>query len=146
MGTRLGGLLVEGGRPRDHNDDGVGAVLIVEDEVMIALALEAMLEDLGFKNICIAHTMNEAHALAQQHALGLAILDVNVGDELIYPLADDLRRRGVPLAFSTGRAAEDFPPDWRAQPLIAKPAEATKLTAAINTLGFRWTGRGWERT
>lgn len=150
VGLGAGGALAEGGPPEDHNGTGRGsAVLIVEDEPIIALALEATLEDLGFKDIHVAHTLDEAAALLAAHPQGqpfaLALLDVNVGDALVFPLAEELRRRGVPFAFSTGRHPRDLPETWRHHLVISKPADDAALTAAIGALGFRWTGSGWER-
>src|SRR5215208_6279983 len=72
-------------------------ILIVEDEAMIAMLVEEMVLDFGSEVVGPAAKMEEALDLASGASLDAAILDVNVGGAVVYPVADLLRARGVPL-------------------------------------------------
>src|SRR5215213_2242767 len=78
--------------------------LVVEDEYLIAADLAAFLEAQGIEVIGPAASVNEALALLESDTDGLhgAVLDVNLQDDRVYPVADVLMSRGVPFVFTTG--------------------------------------------
>ena len=82
-------------------------ILVVEDEAIVAMMLEEMLSDLGCIVVGPAMTVREALAMVEAQPLDLAILDVNVSREPVYPVAELLRSRNVPVIFSTGYGAEE---------------------------------------
>ena len=112
-------------------------ILVVEDDPIIAINLAAMLADLGFGNIFLAHNLATATTLLLSKPLSLGILDVNIGEELVFPLAIELRSRCIPIIFSTGRAPAEFPVEWIGHPILSKPPEAGSLAAALGGFGFR---------
>ena len=75
---------------------------MVEDEYLIRMLLEDMLADLGYATAAAVGTIAEARALAESGDFELAILDVNVDGEQVYPVADILAKRGLPFVFVTG--------------------------------------------
>jgi DNA-binding response OmpR family regulator len=77
-------------------------VLVVEDEMMVSMLIEDMLSDLGCKVVGPASRLEEAIALVESHEIDCAVLDVNLGGQPIFPLADILRAKGAPFAFATG--------------------------------------------
>jgi len=77
-------------------------ILVVEDEAMIAMLVEDMVLDFGSEVVGPAARMEEALRLASHANLDAAILDVNVGGAVVFPVADVLRGRGVPIIFATG--------------------------------------------
>src|SRR5262247_3630534 len=77
-------------------------VLVVEDEMMVSMLIEDMLSDLGCTVVGPASRLDEAMELARQGGLDCAVLDVNLGGQPIFPLADLLRQQGAPFAFATG--------------------------------------------
>ena len=83
-------------------------ILVVEDEAMIAMLVEEMVLDFGSEVVGPAAKMGEALRLASDASLDAAILDVNVGGAVVYPVADLLRGRGVPIIFATGYGAASF--------------------------------------
>jgi CheY-like chemotaxis protein len=75
-------------------------VLVVEDEMMVSMLIEDMLSDLGCTVVGPASRLDEAIELANRSELDCAVLDVNLGGQPIFPLADLLRERGAPFAFA----------------------------------------------
>jgi DNA-binding response OmpR family regulator len=76
-------------------------VLIVEDEMMIALDIEATLLDLGCKIKGPVASLKEALHIATNEHFGAAILDVTIRDEFIYPVADKLLERKIPFVLAS---------------------------------------------
>jgi CheY-like chemotaxis protein len=109
-------------------------VLVVEDEIMIRMLLEDMLEDLGFKVALSAGRVDEAISLAREGEFDVAILDVNLDGELVYPVADVLAARGLPFAFSTGYGESGMPDIYRDRPTLQKPFQLAGLEKALTDL------------
>jgi DNA-binding NtrC family response regulator len=98
-------------------------VLVVEDEMLIAIMLEDMIRDLGGSVAGSASRLHHARQIAQDASihLDLAVLDVNLAGEEVFPLASILSERGVPFAFSTGYGSAGLPEPWRGRPTLQKP-------------------------
>ena len=96
-------------------------VLFVEDEAIVSMLIEDMLLDLGGEVIGPVSKLGEAQALAQVADVQAAVLDINVGGELTYPVADILRSRGIPVIFATGYGAMALPERYRGTPTVHKP-------------------------
>ena len=77
-------------------------VLVVEDEMMVSMLIEDMLSDLGCAVVGPASRLDEAIALVNSSTIDCAVLDVNLGGQPIFPVADLLREKGAPFAFATG--------------------------------------------
>ena len=107
-------------------------LIVVEDEAIVAMLLEDMLEELGCKVVDWAGTVPAALSLAMTAEMDGALLDVNVGGTMVYPVADALAARGVPFVFVTGygpghAAAGRFPH----VPVLKKPFEQVQLERVI---------------
>lgn len=96
-------------------------VLVAEDEVLISMVLEDILEMLGCTLAGSATTLAEATRLSESVVFDVAILDVNLGAELVYPLAETLAERGVPIIFATGSHPDNLPERFRGAPVLEKP-------------------------
>ncbi len=83
------------------------AVFVAEDEPFIALDLAMTIEDAGGVVVGPAATVKEALALLASHPVDAAILDVNLADRDICPVAEFLMARGVPVIFHTGLGVPD---------------------------------------
>jgi DNA-binding response OmpR family regulator len=81
-------------------------ILVVEDEMMLMMLIEDALADAGCRPL-IASRIPKAVALSETEAIDCAILDVNLAGEDVYPVADVLSRRDIPLSFrrATARTA-----------------------------------------
>lgn len=110
-------------------------VLIAEDEPFIALDLALAIEDVGGTVVGPAATVEEALALIDGRTVAAAILDVNLGDKDISPVAEILLTLNIPVIFQTGF---EVPPGLAARfpDLIVhiKPCVAAKLVAQLATL------------
>jgi len=107
-------------------------VLVVEDEMLVSMVLEGMLDDFGCVVAASAPTVDDAlSAIDAQYPLDAAILDVNLGGEKVFPVADDLGSRGVPFLFCTGYGPADLADRYPGRPLLFKPYQAADLAAAI---------------
>lgn len=110
-------------------------VLVVEDEYFIADAMERGLRREGAIVLGPAPSVAEALALLGKEAVDAAILDLNLGDEKTYPIAEALAARGVPFLFTTGYDASDVPPAWRHVPRLEKPVDVATIVRALGSGG-----------
>ena len=96
---------------------------------MVALMLEDMLQSFGCVVVDVAGTLSRGMALASNDALTLdgAILDVNLGGERVYPVAESLTRRGVPFIFCTGYGRAGLDAGFAHVPTLAKPYQEGDL-------------------
>jgi CheY-like chemotaxis protein len=106
-------------------------VLVVEDEVMIRMLLEDMLSDLGYDVAGTAGGLDEALTLAREADVDVAILDVNLNGNPVYPVAQILTARGVPFIFSTGYGEQGLPDAYRDCPMLQKPFQMENLERAL---------------
>jgi CheY-like chemotaxis protein len=106
-------------------------ILVVEDEMTIALLIEDMLTDLGHQVVGLAMRLPQALNLAEACEIDFALLDVNLDGLMSFPVADILSRRGVPFVFASGYGSAGLEPDWRARPVIRKPFDLNDLKGAI---------------
>ena len=106
-------------------------VLVVEDEVLLALTLEDHLRDFGWVVVGPYHDLETALEAAGAEAFDCAILDVNLNGEMVFPLAENLIDRAIPFLFVTGYAPGNLPAHLRSVPRVAKPYEGAVLIQAL---------------
>ena len=104
-------------------------LLLVEDEAMVAMMVEDMLSELGCIVVDVAGTVSRGVALADDASLQLdgALLDVNLGGDKVYPVAEALAARGVPFIFSTGYGTTGITARFTHVPILAKPYQLDLL-------------------
>jgi len=106
-------------------------VLVVEDEALVAFALEDILADLGYEVVGPALRLTEALELAETETLDAAILDVNINSGRSYVVADELARRGVPYLFATGYGAQGIEVKHASARVLAKSYRRADLAEAL---------------
>jgi light-regulated signal transduction histidine kinase (bacteriophytochrome) len=113
-----------------------GAVLVVEDNMIIALEAEEILASLGAKAVDMAGSVHDALRQIEAAKPSFALLDVNLGSETSLPVAMRLSALGVPFVFATGYG-ESFriPPELGAVAMIKKPYTADTLRRALSAGG-----------
>lgn len=102
-------------------------VLVVEDDAMLAMALELTLSDLGCEVVGLASCLADAVPLAREAAIDGAVLDVNLAGEKVYPVADILAARNIPFVFATGYGRAGLRECDRTRPVLQKPYELRSL-------------------
>lgn len=108
-------------------------VLVLEDELIIAFALEDMLADMG-ATVLLASSIDEGFSKIEGAQPSLAVLDVNVHGIKSYGFAEELVRRGVPLIFATGYGDAEHPAIFGGVPTLTKPYSRQELATAIETM------------
>jgi CheY-like chemotaxis protein len=106
--------------------------MVVEDESAVALVVESMLEDLGCVVEASAWRVPQALELAASRPLDLAVLDINIAGEKVFPVASVLRDRGVPIVVATGYGSSGLTEGFPEAPVIAKPFQSDELEEAID--------------
>ena len=110
-------------------------VAIVEDELLIAILLEDILDMLGCEIIGPATTLQEASSLiAAGQPIDLAILDVNLGNDPVYPLADQLIAAGVEVVFATGSHRSGLPERFAGCKVLEKPYAFAAVEDAVGVM------------
>jgi CheY-like chemotaxis protein len=106
-------------------------VLLVEDEILVAMLLEDMLAELGHTIIGPVARLDKAVEMARSETLDLAILDVNLNGKEAYPVAEALDMRGIPLVFATGYGTGGLRAPYRNRPTLSKPFLRRDLVQAL---------------
>jgi DNA-binding LytR/AlgR family response regulator len=109
-------------------------LLVVEDEYLVAADLAASLELLGAEVVGPAGSVEEALTLVENEGgrLDGAVLDINLRNERVYPVADVLAARGVPFVFTTGYDAAVVPRPYSDVPRCEKPVDRARLIRCLN--------------
>lgn len=116
-----------------RNLDSNVAVLLVEDQVLIAMDAEMMLGDAGLSNIVTASSSGDALNRLKTFTPDVAILDINLGQHTSVPVAEELSRRNIPFVFATGyddRLA--VPEGFASVPVVRKPYDSAALVRALS--------------
>jgi CheY-like chemotaxis protein len=107
-------------------------VLIVEDEILIAMMAEEMLTSMGMLVVGPSRTVREALELARSADFDIALLDLNLCGERVDPITALLKRRGIPVVFATGYGASAVDQSHNG-PVVEKPYTEDALRAALET-------------
>ena len=106
-------------------------VLVVEDEGAIAMMIEEMLEELGCEVRASVARLVTACEVARRAEIDLAILDVNLAGERVFPVAEILRDRGIAFLFCTGYGASGLPSEFADHPVLHKPFSQSDLQQKV---------------
>lgn len=107
------------------------SILIVEDEPLIAMMLEDFILSIGHEVSGNCDTVKAALEQVDQGSFDLAILDVNLKGESVWPVAAALREKGTPFVLATGGHVDPPPPEFRGVPMIEKPYTIDRVTPII---------------
>jgi CheY-like chemotaxis protein len=107
-------------------------LLLVEDEAMIAMFLENLLQSNGYEVVGpMARIEAALDAAEYEPMLDAALLDVNLGRCMVYPVADALALRNIPIVFMTGYGANGVPGRFCHSPIVTKPYTETMVLNAL---------------
>lgn len=111
-------------------------VLVVEDEAMIAMLIEDMLTDLQCEVVGPALHLQEALHMAEEGGFDFAILDVNLGGLVSFPVADVLRERDIPFIFASGYGTNGLIDRYRDVRVLKKPFTVEQMRSALDATLF----------
>lgn len=107
-------------------------LLLVEDEFVLALGLTDSLGDMGAIVLGPVTTVEDALALIERvPEIDAAVLDVNLGQQVVYPVADALIARGVPFMFATANEPAELPERFARMPVCRKPFNVGHFRDAV---------------
>ncbi|MCW6508675.1 response regulator [Lichenifustis flavocetrariae] len=107
---------------------------MIEDEMLITMLLEDILEELGCQVAGSAVNVRQAEDLAMNATADAAILDVNLGGDPVYPVAERLIERNIPFVFASGYGSANLPDRWQNHPTLPKPFTADQVETVLRTL------------
>jgi PAS domain S-box-containing protein len=102
-------------------------ILLVEDEILVAMMMKDILTELGFSVIGPFSRLAEAMVAAVHDEIDAGIIDVNLGGEFVYPVADVLAARRIPFVFVTGYGVESIDRRFAYVPIVKKPVQRQVL-------------------
>ncbi|MBJ3774210.1 response regulator [Acuticoccus mangrovi] len=106
-------------------------VLLVEDSLMIAMDAETMLAASGFREVRLANSTSAALKEIDAGGIGCAVLDINLGNETSFAVAERLLADGIPFIFASGYDDEDLPEPFRHIAVVTKPYVDVRLVDAL---------------
>ena len=110
---------------------GSGRIMLVEDEVLIGMLMRDMIVGMGYF-VCGPYcSLAEALAAAECQEVDAAVLDVNLGGEYVYPLADRMLEKGIPCIFVTGYDEEAMDERFALFPVLQKPISRKGLEPVL---------------
>jgi CheY-like chemotaxis protein len=109
-------------------------ILVVEDEMLIAVLIEQALEELGCIIVGLASKLDVALRLARDATMDAAILDVAIRGGYVYPVAELLHARGIPFVLASGYGDWALPEALREQPRLTTPFTQADLEKQLQLL------------
>lgn len=107
-------------------------IMILEDEAIIAWDIEAELQSRGVTVAGVAGHVPEAMALLERGGITIAILDINLGGETSYGVAEACKERGIAVIFLTGDSGDERPDGLKHFEIVAKPVSYHELMQALD--------------
>ncbi|WAJ31296.1 response regulator [Antarcticirhabdus aurantiaca] len=106
-------------------------ILIVEDEFFVADEVAQEFASIGAEVIGPVSSLSEAFRIIEGAPLDGAVLDIKLRGEVVFPLAEKLRERGVSIVFLTGYERWSIPQTYQSIPLCEKPADSEQIAKAL---------------
>lgn len=116
----------------DHVPDLAGCrILVVEDEYLLAIGIADEIEDHGGIVVGPMTTLDDGIRALEEHKPDAAIVNINLGPDKVYPLADQMRAKDVPFVFASSEDRAAIPDRFNDVPLHSKPISMVNAAAAL---------------
>jgi len=109
-------------------------ILVVDDEPMISTLLADWLEELGYQILGPSGNVKSALILIEASPPDAAIIDVSLGSESGYPIADCLAKSKIPFVFATGRAEGSLDPRFAGARVLVKPFDFAAVQTVVGEM------------
>jgi CheY-like chemotaxis protein len=110
-------------------------LLIVEDEVLIAMDLEVMVQQLGCTVLGPFASPDKAICSVRDNRIAGAVLDINLGGARVWSVAEVLEELGIPFALASGYSTNEVPERFRSHAVLSKPLTIRTLRSALIGMG-----------
>ena len=118
-----------------HSEAAAIRILVVDDEALVAFDVADQCEAAGYDVIGPALTLGQGLALAAANSPSIALLDINLRDELVWPLARLLRMQSVPIVFISANCSHpEIRDEFPDATCLDKPVDSSVLLAAVKPL------------
>ena len=124
------------GLPADHTHLRVVAprVLVVEDEMTVAMLIEDMVSELAYDVAAVVPRLEDAMRLLDTDSFDLAMLDVHLNGKTVFPFAAALQEREIPFLFATAYGPRGIPAEFQGHVVLQKPFGPVELRRALVSL------------
>jgi CheY-like chemotaxis protein len=112
-------------------------VLVVEDEMTVALLIKDMVDELAYEVAAVVPRLREAMQMLDSETFDLAMLDVYLNGNTVFPFAAELADREIPFLFATAYGPSGIPREFRGHPILQKPFGPVELRRALTELSGR---------
>ena len=112
-------------------------VLVVEDEMTVAMLIEDMVSELAYEVAAVVPRLEDAMRLLDSDSFDLAMLDVHLNGKTVFPFAEALQEREIPFLFATAYGARGLPEEFRDHLVLQKPFGPVELRRALMELSAR---------
>jgi CheY-like chemotaxis protein len=109
-------------------------VLVVEDEITVALLIEDMVSELDYEVAAVVPRLEAAMSLLDSEIFDLALLDVHINGKTVFPFAAELEARDIPFLFATAYGPRGIPQEFRNHLVLQKPFGPVELRRALMEL------------
>jgi DNA-binding response OmpR family regulator len=115
------------------NVDEKACILVAEDEMLVAMMMEDLLKQAGYR-VLMAARLTKGLVMAASEPIDAAILDINLAGRASFPLADELMRRQIPFMFASGYGSNGLPERFADIPILQKPYDMTTFKTMLAAL------------
>lgn len=124
------------GLPPDHTHMRLTAprVLVVEDEMTVAMLIEDMVGELAYEVAAVVPRLEDAMRLLDSDIFDLAMLDVHLNGKTVFPFARELEVREIPFLFATAYGPRGIPEEFQGHMVLQKPFGPVELRRALISL------------
>lgn len=112
-------------------------VLVVEDEMTVAMLIEDMVAELSYEVAAVVPRLEDAMRLLDSDSFDIAMLDVHLNGKTVFPFAAELEARGIPFMFATAYGMRGIPEEFRSHLVLQKPFGPIELRRALMELSGR---------
>jgi CheY-like chemotaxis protein len=109
-------------------------ILVVDDEPLIAMMIADWLAEQGLETLGPAHSVAQALALLESETADAAILDVSLGNDDSYEVAEVLSAKNIPFAFATGHGADTLAKRYTDVITVSKPFDFEIVRSVVARL------------
>lgn len=110
------------------------SILIVEDEGLIADDYASTLSQAGYRIVGPYPSVETALAAVESQPVDAALLDIQLHDEMSFPIAERLQRQNIPFAFLSGYGRQHLPPEVASCEFLPKPVAKAALLATVRKI------------